>query len=212
MPKTFTAEHDFPYPWAETTLGVLHKYPNPNATHVVSLDVLSQNYDPISRQVRLERILGVKQGAPKWAMRALGGDSVTYVREVMVVDPVRKRVEMTSTNMSLSKYLMVKEYITYEPSALGPTASPAPSPASPLPSPTTSRPSPSPLTSTSSTKFKQVAGISSDSFLGASAIEDWSFSRFGDNAGRGRNGLLSVLERLWGPGSAGHAATASPTA
>ncbi|KAK0521626.1 hypothetical protein OC834_006591 [Tilletia horrida] len=196
MPRTFTAELSFPYAWPQTALGVLHKYPNEHAQHVVSLDVLSQDYDPISRQVRLERILGVKQGAPKWAMRALGGDNVTYVREVMVVDPVRKRVEMTSTNMSLSKYLMVKEYITYEPSTFASSSLPtspgaAAQPAAPSPPPTS--------TGASSTTFRQVAGISSDSFLGASAIEDWSFSRFGDNAGRGRQGLMSVLHRLWGP-------------
>ncbi|CAD6974176.1 unnamed protein product [Tilletia controversa] len=194
MPRTFTAEHDFPYPWAQTALAIYHKYPNPQAAHVVSLDVLSQHYDPIAKQLRLERILGVKQGAPKWAMRALGGDNLTYVREVMVVDPLRKRIEMTSTNMSLSKYLMVKEYITYEPSTL---VSP--------PTSTSISPSPEsssvllPTQSSDSTAFRQVAAMSSDSFLGASAIEDWSFSRFGDNAAKGRNGLMSVLERLWGP-------------
>ncbi|KAE8212625.1 hypothetical protein CF327_g3762 [Tilletia walkeri] len=192
MPRTFTAEHTFPYPWAQTALAIYHKYPNPQATHVVSLDVLSQHYDPIAKQVRLERILGVKQNAPKWAMRALGGDNVTYVREVMVVDPLRKRIEMTSTNMSLSKYLMVKEYITYEPGTFVSPSSSSPPASEPMPS------SLPPVQSTTGTQFRQVASMSSDSFLGASAIEDWSFSRFGDNAAKGRNGLMSVLERLWG--------------
>ncbi|KAK0550020.1 hypothetical protein OC846_003854 [Tilletia horrida] len=195
MPRTFTAEHTFPYPWPQAAYGVFHKYPNQHASHVVSLDVLSQDYDPISKQVRLERILGVKQGAPKWAMRALGGDSVTYVREVMVVDPVRQRIEMTSTNMSLSKYLMVKEYITYTPSVF--TASPSSASLPELQQQSIPTP-PSPTPAQPGTTFKQVAGISSDSFLGASTIEDWSFSRFGDNAGKGRDGLMSVLTRLWG--------------
>ena len=52
-----------------STSGVLHKYPNPHAEHVVSMDVIDQTFDAESGLLRLERIIGVKQGAPGWAVR-----------------------------------------------------------------------------------------------------------------------------------------------
>ncbi len=48
---------------------MLHKYPNPQAEHVVSVDVLNSQYDERTGQLRLERILGVRQGAPGWVMK-----------------------------------------------------------------------------------------------------------------------------------------------
>ena len=49
--------------------GVLHKYPNPQATHVVSMDVIDHKYDEETGLLRLERIMGVQQGAPRWIMK-----------------------------------------------------------------------------------------------------------------------------------------------
>lgn len=109
----------------------------------------------------------------------------TYVREVMVIDPAASKVEMTSTNMTLSEYLLAKEYITYTPSP------------SPLPSDTESQ----------STIFKQTAKITceltskSNSTIMAKAgkkLEDTSFDRYGSNAGKGKEGLMMVLRNLWG--------------
>lgn len=54
---------------AFSSSGVLYKYPNPQATHVVSVDTISQQYDEASGKVRLERILGVRQGAPRWVVK-----------------------------------------------------------------------------------------------------------------------------------------------
>lgn len=97
----------------------------------------------------------------------------------MVVDPSTHSLEMTSTNLTLSEYLLVKEYITYKPH-----------PSSP-----------------SSTAFRQVASIErSPSYFGDTGImakagkklEDSSYDRFGSNAHKGRDGLMVVLRNLWG--------------
>lgn len=61
------------------------------------MDVIDQRYDAATGQLRLERILGVRQGAPKWVMKLIGGREDTFVREVTVVDAGKKSVEMTST-------------------------------------------------------------------------------------------------------------------
>ncbi|PWY98556.1 MSF1-domain-containing protein, partial [Testicularia cyperi] len=109
MPKTFTSQQEFPYPWQLSARAVWNKYPNPHAEHVVSVDVIDQSLDRETGKLRTERILGVRQGAPKWAVKVLGASEDTYVREVVMVDPFSQSVEMTSTNLSLSQYMLVKE-------------------------------------------------------------------------------------------------------
>ncbi|PWN89998.1 MSF1-domain-containing protein [Acaromyces ingoldii] len=174
MPQTFVNSFPLPFPWSHTALSVWHKYPNPSAPHVVSMDTLSHQYDDQTGLLRIERILGVRQGAPTWAVKLLGGTEDTYVREVTMIDSANERFEMTSTNLSLSAYLLVKEYITYLPA-----------------SPTTS-------------VFNQTALITCSAGSGggfiakaAQKIEDWSHKRFGDNAEKGKMGLEHVCKQLW---------------
>ena len=49
-----------------TLLHLFKKYPNPHATHVVSVDAVERSIDPSTGIIRSERIIGVQQGAPKW--------------------------------------------------------------------------------------------------------------------------------------------------
>lgn len=49
-----------------TILHLHKKYPNPHATHVVSVDAVERSVDPQTGVLRSERIIGVQQGAPKW--------------------------------------------------------------------------------------------------------------------------------------------------
>lgn len=125
MPRTFISELSFPYDWARTALGesqhppeaasqkiwpahahaalsllgVLHKYPNPHATHVVSMDTISQDYDEPSGRVRLERILGVRQGAPRWVVKVSGRGRAAYshVRTLMLDPTLRCATPSSST-------------------------------------------------------------------------------------------------------------------
>lgn len=150
-----------------------NKYPNPHADHVVSVDVLSQTLDPSTGALRTERIIGVQQGAPGWLKRIVGASDDTYVREVVMVNPFTRSFQMTSTNLSLTDYMLVKEYITYSPRETG-------------------------------TRFRQVADIGCTKFFSgmlSSAgrkVEEWSHTRYGDNAAKGRDGLQSVLDSLYG--------------
>lgn len=140
---------------------------------MVSVDVLSQTLDPVSGSLRSERIIGVQQGAPGWLKRLVGASDDTYVREVVMVNPLTRSFEMTSTNLSLTDYMLVKEYITYSPSA-------------------------------TATKFRQVADIGCTNFFtglltsAGRKVEEWSHARFGDNAAKGREGLLSVFDSMYG--------------
>lgn len=98
----------------------------------------------------------------------------------MIVDRSAQSIEMTSTNLTLSEYLLVKEYITYKPSAASSTPN--------------------------STTFRQVASIESSREAFGTGIlakagrklEDSSYDRFGSNAHKGRDGLMAVLKGMWG--------------
>lgn len=106
----------------------------------------------------------------------------TYVREVTLFDPASSIVKMTSTNMTLSEYLLCKEYITYSSST------------------------------PDSTTFRQKATIESSLGGGAEAkgilakaarkLEESSHERFGSNAAKGKEGMLTVLRSLWGQSAA----------
>jgi PRELI-like family len=85
--------------------------------------------------------------------------------------------------MTVTNIMLVKEYITYTP--LNPGNDPVPA-------------------SPAATLFQQAASIQSrmKGMLGSTAgpkVESWSHSRFGDNAAKGKQGLMTVLNGLWGP-------------
>lgn len=113
-----------------------------------------------------------------------------------MLDPINRTVQMSSTNLSLSEYMLVKEYITY-------TSRRADSLAAPLPPSQDSSIAQAALSKFHEvTVFKQVADISCTGLTGifssaARKVEDWSYSRFNDNAAKGRNGLSCVLQAMY---------------
>jgi hypothetical protein len=175
-------------------LGIWHKYPNPYSSHVVTVDVLDRSIDGNTGVVRTERILGCKQKAPIWIVKAsnyvlsdpcghklmvlcvwqlLGGSEDAFVREVTFVDPATKRTTITSSNMTMSQYVTCLERIQYTPEP--------------------SRPA-------EKTLFTQTAEIQTRMAIWKSVgnkLEAWSCERFGDNARLGRIGFESVLRNLW---------------
>jgi hypothetical protein len=84
-------------------------------------------------------------------------------------------------SLTLSQFLLVKEYITYTPTAGGGVAQPC------------------------GTQFSQRALIQAGN-LGLAAVarkvEGWSVSRFGSNAAKGKLGIEEVLRNMWSNASA----------
>ena len=80
MPQTYLGGYTLAYAWPQAAFGVLHKYPNAQTTHVTSVDVLEQRFDAASGLLRLERILGVVQGAPGWVTRVSGAGGADWQR------------------------------------------------------------------------------------------------------------------------------------
>lgn len=169
--KLFESDHKFDYSWEQVTAANWQKYPNELSAHVVSVDILNRTVDPDRQVLRTERLIGCKQAIPRWLSCIIGGQDLSYVREVSEVDLKNKTLVMKSHNMTMSHLLLVNETVTYRPDAAFPD---------------------------SRTSFSQAAEITAYASIRrlCERIEEWSVERFGQNASRGRAGFESVLQLL----------------
>ncbi|EHH29158.1 Protein slowmo-like protein 1, partial [Macaca mulatta] len=78
------------HPWDTVIQAAMRKYPNPMNPSVLGVDVLQR------------RILGTSR-------------TLTYIQEHSVVDPVEKKMELCSTNITLTNLVSVNERLVYTP-------------------------------------------------------------------------------------------------
>ncbi|MBW0516307.1 hypothetical protein O181_056022 [Austropuccinia psidii MF-1] len=181
MVMVFTAHHAFPFPFRDIAHGIWHKYPNDYSSHITSVDVVDQSFLP-NGTIRTERLITIRQNAPRWIMKLVGSSEDQYVREVIFYKPAalsnqKPMILMSSINLTMSSFLVCREQIRYQPSC------------------------------SNSTNFIQRAVIQAQGSLASgnswgilgSKLETWSRDRFASNAANGRQGFYSVLNSLFGP-------------
>lgn len=169
--KLFESLHIFDYSWEQVTAANWQKYPNELSTHVVSVDILNREVDPVTNVLRTERLIACKQPIPSWLRAIVGGDEFSYVREISEVNLATKTLVMKSSNLTMSHLLLVNETVTYTPDPELPSGR---------------------------TKFEQEAEITAFSSWSSicNKIEEWSVERFGQNAKVGKKGFELVLNTL----------------
>ena len=103
----------------------------------------------------------------------LGGDNISYIREVSTVDLKKSELKLRSVNLSYVNFLRVYEEVDY-----------VPHPDDPL----------------RRTLFKQEARITAFGKFSkfVNRVEDWSVQRFRDNALKGKMGFDSILKQVLG--------------
>uniref|UniRef100_A0A8C7GGF9 PRELI domain containing 3A n=1 Tax=Oncorhynchus kisutch TaxID=8019 RepID=A0A8C7GGF9_ONCKI len=102
------------YPWETVIKAAMRKYPNPMNPNVVGVDVLDRNLDTDGR-LHSHRLLSTEWGLPG-IVRILGtGHTRTYVKEHSIVDPEEKKMELYSTNITLTNLVSVDERLVYRP-------------------------------------------------------------------------------------------------
>ena len=209
--RVFSSTYTFDYSWPEVSTANWQKYCpwNKTSSHVIAVDTLSREVDPVTGivrnpcsclfqaisnlssnegvdaaltnlQLRTERLITCTQTCPVWVSTLLGATSPTsHIYETSYVSPADKRVTMCSTNLTWSNLLSVRETVVYEPDL------------------SCSEPG------HERTKFSQEARITA--LCGGwkkikEKIEEASIERFRDNAKKGREGFEMVLEmsrRVW---------------
>jgi hypothetical protein len=185
--KVFSNDCTFDYSWEEVSTANWRKYCpwNEKSTHVIAVDTIARHVDPatgivrLSRspasstsiltlyQLRTERLITCRQSAPKWLSALMGGTETSHVFETSYVDPVSKKVTMTSSNMTWSNILSVQETVVYQP------------------------------LSTTQTQFVQDAKITAlcgGWQKVKNAVEEATVTRFSENARKGKEGFEAVLE------------------
>ncbi|TCD70633.1 hypothetical protein EIP91_002352 [Steccherinum ochraceum] len=166
----FSQLFNYDHPWSHVVIGMWHKYPNPQCSHVVTIDVLDRSVDPRTGIIRTERVLGCKQKAPIWIVKLFGGSEDAFVREISFINPATQDATITSVNLSLSQFATCYENIRYTPSPNGKTS------------------------------FVQTAEIQARVALWRSAadkLEHWLVQRFEQNAQLGKMGFTDVLRSMW---------------
>ncbi|XP_066871896.1 PRELI domain containing protein 3A isoform X10 [Kogia breviceps] len=98
--RVWSSEHVFGHPWDTVIKAAMRKYPNPMNPSVVGVDVLERSVDSRGR-LHSHRLLSTEWGLPGLVRAILGTSStLTYIREHSIVDPVGKKMELCSTNVS----------------------------------------------------------------------------------------------------------------
>ncbi|XP_029446824.1 PRELI domain containing protein 3A isoform X2 [Rhinatrema bivittatum] len=98
----------------------MRKYPNPMNPCVVGVDVLERCLDNQGR-LHSQRLLSTEWGLPSLVRAILGTNlTLTYIQEHSVVDPVEKKMELCSTNLTLTNLVSVDERLVYRPHPANP--------------------------------------------------------------------------------------------
>lgn len=168
--KVFSSSHTFNYSWEEVSTANWRKYCpwNDKSTHVVAVDTLARHVDPATGILRTERLITCKQSAPEWIKALMGSGDLSHVFETSYVDPARRTVTMVSWNLTFANFLNCQETVVYRPVS----------------------------GNAHQTAFDQEARITA--LCGGwqrirNKIEDFSVSRFRDNAVKGKEGFETVL-------------------
>ncbi|XP_039972900.1 PRELI domain containing protein 3A isoform X2 [Xiphias gladius] len=113
--KIWSTEHVFSYPWETVIKAAMRKYPNPMNPNVVGVDVLDRSLDAEGR-LHSHRLLSTEWGLPGIVRAILGTNQTqTYVKEHSIVDPEEKKMELCSTNITLTNLISVDERLLYRP-------------------------------------------------------------------------------------------------
>ncbi|XP_002757078.1 PRELI domain containing protein 3A isoform X1 [Callithrix jacchus] len=113
--KIWSSEHVFGHPWDTVIQAAMRKYPNPMNPSVLGVDVLQRRVDGRGRLHSL-RLLSTEWGLPGLVRAILGTSrTLTYIQEHSVVDPVEKKMELCSTNITLTNLVSVNERLVYIP-------------------------------------------------------------------------------------------------
>ncbi|NXL56365.1 PLD3A protein, partial [Chordeiles acutipennis] len=103
------------HPWDTVIKAAMRKYPNPMNPSVVGVDVLDRSLDNQGR-LHSHRLLSTEWGLPSIVKAILGTSrTLTYIEERSVVDPVEKKMELCSTNITLTNLVSVDERLVYTP-------------------------------------------------------------------------------------------------
>lgn len=161
--NTHTFEKDF----STVSLAFFNRYPNPYASHVLSIDTLSRELSP-EGELCTTRLIRKTGRLPEWVKPFLGRISESWIIEKSEVDSKKQQLRTYTRNLDHTRIIQVEEFTTYSFDSTNGTTKVA-----------------------SSVKFSSGFNIGV-----RNRIERWSRAKFDDNVKRSRMGMAFVIEGL----------------
>lgn len=162
----YYSKHDYKFTFETATLAFFNKYPNPYASHVLSVDVLDRRIT--DGKLHTTRLIKKEGKLPRFMKPFLGKMSMSsWIVEKTIVDPHTKEMVTYQSNLDHKKFIRVEEYTTFK-----------------------SNPENSTTTVAFSVKFSSnFAG-----FGIKNKIESWSHNKFKENIKNTKLGMAYVME------------------
>lgn len=166
--KIWTSEHVFNHPWETVAQAAWRKYPNPMNPAVTAVDVVDRQV--CNGVLKTHRLIATQWGLPTWASKLLGTDKTFYASEHSEVNPRNKTMTSMSKNLSFCNEVSVIEKLTYSPHP----------------------------TESDCTLLKQEAVVTIRDVPLSSYIESYITQTISSNAGKGRQAMEWVINKING--------------
>lgn len=164
--KIWTSEHTFNHPWETVATAAWRKYPNPMNPAVIGTDVIERNV--VDGVLHTHRIVSSKWGFPRWVQALVGSAKVCYASERSEVNPSTRQMILKTINLTFCRYIAVNETLNYVPHPTNPDQ----------------------------TLLKQEAVVTVQGVPLTHYMEDLLTNRISLNAGKGRQAMEWVIDRL----------------
>ncbi|MCJ1236027.1 hypothetical protein MMC14_004004 [Varicellaria rhodocarpa] len=122
MVKIHKTNQTYAYPLPAVSLAYFLRYPNPYSTHVLSTDVISRSFDPLTQRLHTTRLHLKRSKLPPAILKILpkgilgagvGGEGKSFVLEKSTVDVKEGWMETESQNLEWTGVLSVIERAKY---------------------------------------------------------------------------------------------------
>lgn len=155
--------NDFP----TVSLAFFNRYPNPYASHVLSIDTISRHIDS-DGNLHSTRIIKKTGKLPRWVKPFLGRISESWIVEISKVNRNDQTLSTYTRNLDHTRIIQVEEFTTYRYD-----------------------------NDEGITKVESKVKFSSGFNIGIrNNIEEWSHRKFNENIKKSRLGMTFVMEKL----------------
>ncbi|KAK9449571.1 PRELI-like family-domain-containing protein [Limtongia smithiae] len=175
MVKFHKSVYTHNYDFNTFSIAYFLRYPNPFATHVISVDTLDRHVD---EQGRLHtRRLVIKRGKlPNWCRALLSSSNIniseSMIVETSIIDPKRQIIQSETKNVDFTKIMRVIETATYTGG----------------------------VDANNNPIVKAKTSVSFLSSFGFASMKDrmetWGQRKMGENLSRSQKGMSFVMDRL----------------
>ena len=120
--KYYITTHIHPFCWDLVANAIFSRYPNPNATHVLSEDTVYREVSKSGNILYSRRFLTKTNKLPKWGERRMPSSIYRFVPlvEESHVDRDSKTVTTYTRNIGLSRFMTAIEKVRYQPNPENP--------------------------------------------------------------------------------------------